>query len=117
MKNILIIGCGLLGSSLLRKIKKKRIAKKIYIYEKSKANISKIKKLKLPGTIVDKLQDGVIKSDLIIFLGCRAGSVTTEKWKYPSKNKKIILFTKSPNNILGLFLFKKKILRIIEKYI
>jgi cyclohexadieny/prephenate dehydrogenase len=66
MKNILIIGCGLLGSSLLRKIKKKRIAKKIYIYEKSKANISKIKKLKLPGTIVDKLQDGVIKSDLII---------------------------------------------------
>ena len=66
MKNILIIGCGLLGSSLLRIIKKKKIAKKIYIYEKSKANILKIKKLKLPGTIVNKLQDGVIKSDLII---------------------------------------------------
>ena len=66
MKNILIIGCGLLGSSLLRKIKKKNIAKKIFIYEKSKKNVSKIKKLKLPGTIIDKLQDGVIKSDLII---------------------------------------------------
>ena len=66
MKNILIIGCGLLGSSLLRRIKKKGLAKKIYIYEKSKKNISKIKKLKLPGTIVEKLQDGVIKSDLII---------------------------------------------------
>ena len=66
MKNILIIGCGLLGSSLLRRIKKKKIAKKIYIYEKSKANILKIKKLKLPGIIVNKLQDGVIKSDLII---------------------------------------------------
>ena len=66
MKNILIIGCGLLGSSLLRIIKRKKIAKKIYIYEKSKANILKIKKLKLPGTIVNKLQDGVIKSDLII---------------------------------------------------
>ena len=66
MKNILIIGCGLLGSSLLRRIKKNKIAKKIYIYEKSKKNISKIKKLKLPGTIVEKLQDGVIKSDLII---------------------------------------------------
>ena len=66
MKNILIIGCGLLGSSLLRRIQKKKIAKKIYIYEKSKANILKIKKLKLPGTIVSKLQDGVIKSDLII---------------------------------------------------
>ena len=66
MKNILIIGCGLLGSSLLRRIKKKKIAKKIFIYEKSKANIYKIKKLKLPGIIVNKLQDGVVESDLII---------------------------------------------------
>ena len=66
MKNILIIGCGLLGSSLLRRIKKKKIAKKIFIYEKSKANIHKIKKLKLPGIIVNKLQDGVVESDLII---------------------------------------------------
>ena len=49
MKNILIIGCGLLGSSLVRKIAKKRIAKKIFIYEKSKSNLTKIKKLKLPG--------------------------------------------------------------------
>ncbi len=29
-------------------------------------------------------------SDLVIFLGCRAGSVTTEKWQYPNKKKKII---------------------------
>ena len=42
MKSILIIGCGLLGSSLLRKISKKKIAKKIFIYEKSKQNIKKI---------------------------------------------------------------------------
>ena len=66
MKNVLIIGCGLLGSSLLRRIKKKKMAEKIYIYEKSKSNIAKIKKLKIPGIIVNKLQDGVIKSDLII---------------------------------------------------
>ena len=30
------------------------------------------------------------KADLIIFIGCRAGSVTTEKWKYPSLETKII---------------------------
>jgi len=36
MKNVLIIGCGLLGSSLVRRISKKKIAKKIFIYEKSK---------------------------------------------------------------------------------
>ena len=66
MKNILIIGCGLLGSSLLRQIQKKKIANKIYIYEKSNSNLSKIKRLKLPGQIVRRLEDGVKKSDLII---------------------------------------------------
>ena len=67
MKNVFIIGCGLLGSSLVRRISKKKIAKKIFIYEKSKLNIAKIKKLKLPGTIVKSLKDGVVNSDLIIF--------------------------------------------------
>ena len=67
MKNILIIGCGLLGSSLLRRIHKKKLAKKIFVYEKSISNIAKIKKLKLPGVIVKTLKDGIINSDLIIF--------------------------------------------------
>ncbi len=67
MKNIFIIGCGLLGSSLLRRIYKKKLAKKIFIYEKSKKNIKKIKKLKLPGVLVKKLQEGVSQSELIIF--------------------------------------------------
>ena len=67
MKNVLIIGCGLLGSSLVRSISKKKLAKKIFIYEKSKSNISKIKKLRLPGIIVKSLKDGVVNSDLIIF--------------------------------------------------
>ena len=67
MKNILIIGCGLLGSSLLRRISKKKIAKKIFIYEKSKSNIAKIKRLRLPGITVKSLKDVVLNSDLIIF--------------------------------------------------
>ena len=67
MKNVLIIGCGLLGSSLLRKIIKKKIAKKVFVFEKLKKNITKIKKLKLPCVIVKKLEDAVLKSDLIIF--------------------------------------------------
>ena len=67
MKNILIIGCGLLGSSLLRRIHKKKLAKKIFVYEKSISNIAKIKRLKLAGVIVKTLKEGVIKSDLIIF--------------------------------------------------
>ena len=66
MRNILIIGCGLLGSSLVRRISKKKIAKKIFIYEKSKSNIAKIKSLRLPGTIVKSLKDGLVNSNLVI---------------------------------------------------
>ena len=67
MKNVIIIGCGLLGSSLARRISKKKMARKIIIYEKSKSNIAKINKLKLPIKIVKTLKDGVEVSDLIIF--------------------------------------------------
>ena len=66
MKNILIIGCGLLGSSLVRRIYKQKMANKIFIYEKSKANVEKIKVLKLPGIVIKKLEDGVKEADLII---------------------------------------------------
>ena len=67
MKKILIIGCGLIGSSLLRSIDDKKIAKKIFIYEKSKSNILKIKKLKLPCEIIDDLKKIIPDLDLIIF--------------------------------------------------
>ena len=45
MNNILIIGCGLLGSSLIKRISKKKIAKKIFVYEKSKLNLAKIQRV------------------------------------------------------------------------
>ncbi len=67
MKNILIIGCGLLGSSVLRSIHKNRLANKIFIYEKSKKNISTLKQLKLPGKVVSSLKEAVTKSNFIIF--------------------------------------------------
>ena len=57
----------MLGSSLVRKISKKKIANKIFIYEKSKSNITKIKKLNLPVTIVKTLNDSIVNIDLIIF--------------------------------------------------
>ena len=67
MKNVLIIGCGLIGSSLLRSIVDKRIIKKIYVYEKSKSNVSKIKKLKLSCQIISDFKKIVPNLDLIIF--------------------------------------------------
>ena len=67
MKNILIIGCGLLGSSVLRSINKNKLADKVYIYEKSKKNVLKIKNLKLHGKVVGSLKEAVTKSNFIIF--------------------------------------------------
>ena len=67
MKNILIIGCGLIGSSLLRSIVEKKIVKKIFVYEKSKSNIIKIKKLKLPCEVISDFKKIIPNVDLIIF--------------------------------------------------
>ena len=66
MKNILIIGCGLIGSSLLRSIVEKKIVKKIFVYEKSKSNIIKIKKLKLPCEVISDFKKIIPNVDLII---------------------------------------------------
>jgi len=67
MKNILIIGCGLIGSSLVRAIVKKKISKNIFVYEKSKKNILKIKKLNLQCILISDFKNVVPKIDLIIF--------------------------------------------------
>jgi cyclohexadieny/prephenate dehydrogenase len=67
MKNILIIGCGLIGSSILRDIVNKKITNKIFIYEKSRSNILKIKKLRLPCEITNNFKRIIPNLDLIIF--------------------------------------------------
>ena len=109
MKNILIIGCGLLGSSLLRRISKKKIAKKIFIYEKSRSNITKIKKLRLPGTIVKSLKEGVINSDLIIFC--------TPMSEYKNIILKINNFISSKTIITDIGSSKIETSKIIKKFL
>ena len=109
MKNILIIGCGLLGSSLLRRIHKKKLAKKIFVYEKSKTNVAKIKKLKLPGVIVKTLKDGIINSDLIIFC--------TPMSEYKKLIIKINKFTKPNTLITDVGSSKIETTKIIKKFL
>jgi len=109
MKNVLIIGCGLLGSSLVRKISKKKIAKKIFIYEKSKLNISKIKRLKLPGIIIKSLETGVVKSDLIIFC--------TPMSEYKNLIKKINNFILPKTIITDIGSAKIESSKIINKFL
>ena len=109
MKKVFIIGCGLLGSSLVRGIAKKKLAKKIFIYEKSKLNITKIKSLRLPVTIVKSLKDGVANSDLIIFC--------TPMSEYKRLILKINNFVSSKTIITDIGSVKIKSSKIIKKFL
>ena len=65
-KNILIVGCGLIGSSILRASINKKISKNYFVYEKSKKNIQKIKKMNNKIRILKKLDDKLSDVDLVV---------------------------------------------------
>ena len=90
-------------------------AEKIFKEFVEKYNIAVASTISGKGTLEDDHQNylGVVGSngavletrevvqsaDLIIFIGCRAGSVTTEKWQYPNRNQKIIHIDNDPEVI------------------
>jgi len=65
-KKILIIGCGLIGSSILRGSITKKISKHFFVYEKSQKNIQKIKKINNKIIILKKLDDKLSEMDLVV---------------------------------------------------
>ena len=65
-KNVLIIGCGLIGSSLLRGIVKKKLTKNIYIFEKSKKNRLITKRLFKKVKFLKNLDNKISNMNLII---------------------------------------------------
>ena len=109
INKILIIGCGLIGSSILRAVSKKRIAKKIFVFEKSSSNISKIKKIKVPLEITKDLKKIVPEVDMIVL--CTPMSeyerIILKINKY-IKSKTLITDVGS-TKVKSLFLVKKKL--------
>ena len=63
---ISIIGCGLIGSSILRAIKNKNIAKEIKIFDNSREVASYLKKEELRTNVSNDIRQCVSNSDLII---------------------------------------------------
>ena len=63
---LLIIGCGLIGSSILRAVYAKKLSKTTLVFEKSKKNISKIKKIKSNIKFVKILNNQISDVDLVI---------------------------------------------------
>ena len=65
-EKITIIGCGLIGSSILRNINNNEISKTITVFDKSKDVIETIKKENLCSNVSKDIQSAVKDSDLII---------------------------------------------------
>ncbi len=65
-KKLLIVGCGLIGSSILRGSISNKISKKIFVFEKSKKNIYQIKKINSKITILKKLDKKISDIDIVI---------------------------------------------------
>jgi len=65
-KQTTLIGIGLIGSSIARALKKKRLTKKICIFSRTKKTINKAKKLKLGNFYTNNLEKSVKGSNLII---------------------------------------------------
>ena len=65
-ENISIIGCGLIGSSILRAINKKKLSKTIKIFDKSTRVLSYLKNEKLIDEEIKDIREATKSADLII---------------------------------------------------
>ena len=105
--NILIIGCGLIGSSILRGSISIKISKNIYVLEKSKKNVSIIKKIDKKIKFLKNINNKVSNMDLII--------LSTHMNEYCSILKKLQRYLSSKNLITDTGSTKYNIENLIHK--
>ena len=65
-KKILIIGCGMIGSSILRGAISRKLCKKIYVFEKNIKYQNQIKKINKKVILIKKLDKKIKDMDLVI---------------------------------------------------
>ena len=65
-KNILIIGCGMIGSSILRGVISQKLCKKAYVYEKNIKYQNQIKKINKKIILIKKLDKKIRDMDLVV---------------------------------------------------
>ena len=106
-KNILIVGCGLIGSSILRGSINKKISKNVFVFEKLKKNISFIKKINKKVKFINNLDHQVSKMDLII--------LCTHMSEYKNIIKKLQRYITSKNIIIDTGSTKRNVEKLIQK--
>ena len=108
-KKTLIIGCGLIGSSILRAIHSKKLSKFILVFEKSTKNILKIKKIKSKIKFVKILNNQISDVDLVII----CTPMSEYKKIIPKLNKNL----KSKCLITDVGSTKTNIMKLKNKYL
>ena len=106
-KNILIVGCGLIGSSILRGSINKKISKNIYVFEKLKKNISIIKKINKRIKFISNFDHQVSKMDLIV--------LCTHMSEYKNITKQLQRYITSKNIIIDTGSTKRNVEKLIQK--
>ena len=107
INNLLIIGCGLIGSSILRACSKKKVVKNIFVKEKSKLNIKKLKRLKNKFTIVNDLEQIIPKMDLVI--------ICTHMSEYEKIISSVSKYLNAKTILTDVASSKEKIIKISNK--
>tara|TARA_B100000989_G_C19433794_1_gene424224 strand:- start:9 stop:914 length:906 start_codon:yes stop_codon:yes gene_type:complete len=105
--NILIIGCGLIGSSILRGSISKKISKNLYVFEKSKRNISLVKKINKKIKFLKDIDHQVSNMDLIV--------LSTHMSQYKNIIKKLQRYISSRNLVTDTGSTKRNIEKLIDK--
>ena len=88
---ICVLGCGLIGSSLLRAIDKKNLAKEICAFDKSK-DVSSYLTKNFSFNVVKKIDEAVKESDLVI-ISCPLSSYKEILLSIKSNLKKNVILT------------------------
>ena len=87
----LILGIGLIGSSLARNLKEKELVDTLVVYDKNKENLAKAENLGLADIYTDSIKEGASDADLIIFATpvCAFGDLAKEVAQYVKKGAMI----------------------------
>ena len=111
--NFLIIGCGLIGSSILKSSIKNKISKNIYVFEKSKKNRKVIRKINKKIKFISTLNEDLSKMNFIIvctpmseykFVFSKLDKFVSEKsviTEVGSTKRNLLEFTKNKNLVLS----------------
>ena len=106
-KKILIIGCGLIGSSILRIVIKKKLSKKIFVFEKNKKYKNQIKKIDKKIILIKKLDKNIQEMNFVI--------IATPMSEYKKIIPKLNIFLKNNALITDVGSTRSNVEKLIKK--